>query len=52
MEKENAFFYALQLINHLEEYQKKQLAIVLIGSTLNETSEEIAQELSKLQRYK
>jgi uncharacterized membrane protein YgcG len=52
MEKQNAFLHALQLIPQLEEYQKKQLAIVLIGSTLTETSEEIAQELSKLQRYK
>jgi hypothetical protein len=52
MNKENAFLQILQLIPELQEYQKKQLAIVLIGSTLNETSEEIAQELSKLQRYK
>lgn len=52
MNTETTFLQILQLVPKLQEYQKKQLAIVLIGSTLNETSEEIAQELSKLQRYK
>jgi len=52
MDSQTSFLQILQLIPELQEYQKKQLAIVLIGSTLNETSEDIAQELSKLQRYK
>jgi hypothetical protein len=50
MEKQNAFFYALQLMRHLDEGQKKQLAIILMGQTLNKLAEEQTHEISRLNR--
>ena len=52
MKPNNYFQAALKIAADLNEYEKKQLALILIGQTLTKISEAQAYELSKLQRYK